>query len=466
MSILKAKLNNVFENLFTFLVLFLIPASIFRSNASFPDYPSLFLFRIITGLILGLFLIWFLIDSREVQKKFKKLFSIKYYLLFFVFWFTLSLVSYFWSADKYSNIRYNVFFLFWMILIFSLPLFVGKSTKRLKIIYKFFFLALVIVLVMCFFEMFFRLRMPESKLFFTPRRFQWAVTSFFYNPNNFATYLSLSLPFLLLLPIWLEKRSLRALNFALILLLILSYSFTNSQVNRIILGLETIVCTYFLIQHKIKDIFTYIGIGFVVLFLSVSYLGLDIKYYFFPEEGLEYEYLEEQSDLGLMLDTAYAGGGSIHTRIQLARNAFQELKDPKTFLIGVGSGNAENRISYYVNTEGKLSMHNFWVEIALLWGIPFFILYSVFYLFLLRGLYKILQNAKSVFRKENSSDLASDKFFYYLTMSFLISMLGFIIGSISPSSAFVFAPTWLYFGFCLAWINLINSKFTTQGGSA
>jgi teichuronic acid biosynthesis protein TuaE len=113
-------------------------------------------------------------------------------------------------------------------------------------------------------------------------------------------------------------------------------------------------------------------------------------------------------------------------------------------VLGFGAGNSIQHLKDVNNTHGIYSVHGLAIEILGDFGI-FIILYGLFYLYLLYNLFKIGHN-------ENNN---IDKCTAYALMT---SLVGFTIGSFSPSSVTYFLPNWLLFALSVSFIQINNLK--------
>ena len=82
------------------------------------------------------------------------------------------------------------------------------------------------------------------------------------------------------------------------------------------------------------------------------------------------------------------------------------------------------------------NLHNWWLEVMVNGGLVGFALYLAFYLTLLRGQLQAVRGAR-------------DDFVRYLGLAGGLSLIGFIAGSLGPSTAIHFAPMWITFGLCM-----------------
>jgi hypothetical protein len=111
-------------------------------------------------------------------------------------------------------------------------------------------------------------------------------------------------------------------------------------------------------------------------------------------------------------------------------------------VLGFGAGNSMQHLMDMNNTHGIYSVHGLATEIFGDFGV-FIILYGAFYLYLL---YKLLMLGLRV-----------DGYNKYIAYSLFTSLIGFTIGSFSPSSVTYFVPNYLLFALCISFIQ-INEK--------
>ncbi len=99
----------------------------------------------------------------------------------------------------------------------------------------------------------------------------------------------------------------------------------------------------------------------------------------------------------------------------------------------MGAGNAEGQVRSLANFPGVANLHNWWLEVLVNGGIVGFALYLLFYLTLLRGQVRAARRTQ-------------DRFVRYLSLAGALALIGWILGSIGPSTAIHFAPMWIVFG--------------------
>jgi O-antigen ligase len=86
-----------------------------------------------------------------------------------------------------------------------------------------------------------------------------------------------------------------------------------------------------------------------------------------------------------------------------------------------------------VEFPGVANLHNWWLEVLVDGGIVALVLYLLFYLTLFRRQLRVARAHR-------------DPLVRYMGLAGSLSLLGWVIGSIGPSTAIHFAPMWIMFG--------------------
>ena len=147
-----------------------------------------------------------------------------------------------------------------------------------------------------------------------------------------------------------------------------------------------------------------------------------------------------------LTETLFNSGDLI--RINLIKNGFVFLKD--SFGFGVGAGN----IPYYLENYSRFeigtifSLHNWWLDILITYGVGLFILYLVYYGKLVVILYKM---------KNTSND-----FVRYTSISFISILSSYLIGSTSSSSNFPIMWIWVFFAIMISFLNIETKEEKLQ----
>jgi teichuronic acid biosynthesis protein TuaE len=136
-------------------------------------------------------------------------------------------------------------------------------------------------------------------------------------------------------------------------------------------------------------------------------------------------------DFGLLGDQLDSQQGSGGVRSSLLSEGVGLVAE--TDGLGVGAGNAETEVRGLANFPGVANLHNWWLEVLVDGGLVGFALYLLFYLTLLRG------QVRAARRSE-------DPLVRYLALAGALALIGWILGSIGPSTAIHFAPMWIVFG--------------------
>lgn len=140
-------------------------------------------------------------------------------------------------------------------------------------------------------------------------------------------------------------------------------------------------------------------------------------------------------------------------RVNLIINGLYFLT--KTCWIGTGAGNIEYWMEHdtYVNTNGYVNIHNWWVEILASFGAFLFLLYLVFYVALFCKLFQKYRTAHDAFTKNASLGL-------------LCCMAAFIIGSISSSSNMKTEWLWMFWAVVIAFEGYQGNTVSLSSGES
>ena len=136
-------------------------------------------------------------------------------------------------------------------------------------------------------------------------------------------------------------------------------------------------------------------------------------------------------DIGLLNSQREAGTGSGAVRDALLNDGLAIVGE--TNGLGVGAGNAETRVRALADFPGVANLHNWWLEVLVDGGIVGFALYLVFFWTLLRG-------------QARAARRSADPLVRYMALAGALSLIGWITGSLGPSTAIHFAPMWIMFG--------------------
>lgn len=399
---------------------------VFAFLGSSIGYGNIFAYRI----FLFVYIFLFLIIVRKFSSQIIKARTIKKTLIFFIIWLTYSIITIVWANSKVDVLRYTYFLLSAFLLIyFSICNF--RSMRDFKkvslIILSIYILFCIVGLV----EVFTGWHLPISAANMYRSSEKGTPTSFFVNPNDFASFLTIYLP-IIFIAYTLFKNKL--IKFAIILISLCSVFLivkTDSRAN--LLGILLFMIIYVALVNSKQKMKVFVATGIViVLIITMS-----------PVNIVNIVSDAVSSLKSMNTDYSY---GSMGIRKNLIKNGILMLKD--TMFLGVGAGNVEANMSKYsaINyTVGITNMHNFWIEILACYGVFIFI----YFIYIFSNIFMTLVVMyRRVSNKEDQS----------IIRLLLVSMIVFCISVVSSSSLLSFRPVWIFFGYILSYINIFMLK--------
>ena len=429
-----------------YLFLLLIPASIFRVNASIPGFESFFLFRVVLFLISIILVFIFLFDRKYFINLISPILKEKYLYGFLFIWILFSWLSYFWILSFESFFRYSVLLSISVVFVFIIGVFVN-SKDILREVWKLVLFTLGISVFVGLLEIFFGLRLPGSTLIDAPRSYLLFVTSFFNHPNDFASYITVTLPFLTLLPLYKNYKKYKWWILIFIMITVFVLTFTGSKINYIATLIGALFVFLILYRNKVTDLVAYSSIVIVLFFSFVPSLGPDISAVILSISNrdiseVSYRSARDGAKYQGTLDEIYGNYGSFAARKNLIVNSVQIIEErPQSVLIGLGAGQIEKYMEDYDNTDKVVNLHNWWVEVITNHGIIIGLGYISLYLYLFRYYYQ-------------KSSTIKDSFHKYIHYSILVILVVLAFTSASPSSSVGYLPLWFTLGFAIAAKNL------------
>jgi len=359
--------------------------------------------------------------------------KVKPYLQFLAFWLIYAVLSLAWAASKADAIQ-DIIFLFMAVSIIFFVVYYFSNAKDLKRFYYLWLAVLGGLLLVGIWEHLTGQHLAVSGLFGETRaRFMFMPTAVFHNPNDFATYLALSIPFLFALIRY--RRGIAARSIGLVVLLASLYLLleTSSRANYLAVVLEVAFLFTFLFKLKAKLRAIILG-GLLILALVIALPR--------PMQRITGIIGEQIESITSPWELTY---GSTGIRINLIKNSLIFLV--RTAGFGVGAGNAEYWMANFqvYDTYGILNPHNWWAEILVDYGIFVFAGYILFYLGLIARLYIIHRRL-------------GDRTEKMICEALLVALAGFFLASISSSSIMALRPQWFLFAFALAFLNYQRIK--------
>jgi len=380
----------------------------------------------------------------------------KFLFIFLVFWFFYSIISLFFV--KYLNAALSqIQFIFYAILLFLCYNYLFYL-KKFDFLEKSLFFLSVFLIISSFIEVFFHKHYPT---------FAYAnkeTSSLLAGPNgginDFATYMyifSFLINFFLFKK--LKKYFLKIIIFVLnFLLFFYLFIFTQSRANQI--GLTIYFLSFFIFlfylyfyRKKNKIFFIFILIISILILIFLSFF----VYNHFENKINEFLLLNNNTNFQTLLESKDIYPNSTIVRIRLIFNSFQIIKD--SCFLGVGPGNGQELMPIYSEkyyyTAGIRSIHFFWLELLVDYGIISFILFILFYFSII---FYILRNIFTKNIKEENNNINENIIIKILSLS---TLLGFIIASISISTLVTRPLVWIYLYFILFSLRRDDAKENT-----
>lgn len=431
------------EKFFYYLLLI---SAILGYSLALPFFSDIYIFHIIFAILLFLFFVALLLSGRiKIETK-----NIKNYLFFFLIWFSWILISIFWAEDLFLASKFTlIYFLMLLFVIFLIIYNKDKEVfkKTLKILFFISLFALFIGTI----EAFTPLRLPISP-YSNVARYDLGVgkyletvpTSFFYNPNNYATFLTFFLPFVLFgINFTNSKRKKMALSF-IALLIGVNVVMTSSNFN--IIAFIFILAVYFwlswLRKKSLKSIFKYVLIILLVLF-AFSFI-LKTNSFLSARFNQTTRYIDRfmAKELSSQKESSSLIRFTIAKKILYPPSALE-------FFRGFGVGNSREYLRRENIPGDIIDPHNWWLEILCDFGFFFLLFYLCFFFSILIRLWRTIKKSK-------------DKFVLFVSNSCFLALFGFIISSMSPSSIVYFIPHWILISISIIAINLFSKKHETS----
>lgn len=427
--------NNIFGKSIIIKIVYLTIITGFF-GATFFSVPlgpiTLFPYRVLIVLLL--------ISVSLIILKEKKIYyshiKVKNYLFFLFIWFIYALFSVSWAKSKVEAFREIGYLIFVFSIIFFVVYFFTKLENH-KCFYKIWIGVLIFMVLLGVWEVITGNHLPGSKLYKAAPHLKHIPTGVFVNQNDYATYLTLSFPFLLNL-FKFKKKYMKIIALCLLVISLYLIIATQSRANYLafILGLLFWFSFNINIKNKIKYLFfgLLFSVGLIFIFPDLLINLINTIREQLSSIFINYIKFKEGKILS-----------SIGVRVNLIRNSLMFLLD--SFGFGVGPGNAKYymKINSYYNTSHIVSVHNWWIEILTNYGILIFVGYVLFYLNIIKDLFIITKSSNNIYES-------------MIVESLLISLVMFLVSSLSSSSIVAFKPQWILFAFAISFINYYRLK--------
>ena len=394
-------------------------AAIVGPNLAVPGAPSIFAFRVVI-VLLGLGAVGYLLmgGTLVIPRGLPRAAGL---LMGLVVWSGLSI---FWSHNTAAALRWTLF----LAMMGGLAIGIALACRRRPVAIRMLIalgVTFTFATALAIAELRLGIRLPTSAL--AGRSEAGFATSLFGNQNNFATYLSLTLPYFLCLPIVFNDARLIALGAVGGAVTLGALLFTGSRSNLIatFLVFGGLILTLATDRRRRGRLVGGVAVTALAAILVIPSLG---------GGGLIPlpQTVVDKFDIGLLIEQQQnRSSGSGAVRGSILDEGLALVADSGG--LGVGAGNAETSVRSLANFTGIENLHNWWLEVLVNLGVVGFALYLGLFLTLLRG-------------QLRASRRTDDPLVRWLGLAGGLSLIGFVVGSLGPSSVIHFAPMWITFG--------------------
>lgn len=428
--LLSQRQIQIFSLQRTLLYLTIIAGFIGSAFVTIPVGPiHLFPYRILLAFLWVLFAISLLFNQGRLHVSHTK---VKPYLRFLAFWLLYALLSLTWAAAKVDAVK-DIIFLFMAVSIIFFTVYYFSNIRDLKGFYYLWLLVLGALIPIGLWENLTGNHLSVSGLIGAPESVIFMPSAVFWGPNEFATFLALSIPLLLVFIRYRRRVFVRVFGLVSLVASLYLLIATGSRANYIAVILE--FAFLFIVLLKLRQKLE------VALLSGLLILGIFVA---FPQPAQQ-AFNTMSSQLAGITSQWELSYGSTGVRINLIKNSLIFLT--RTGGFGVGAGNAEYWMEHFqvYPTYGITNPHNWWAEVLVQYGVFIFTSYLLFYLSLIIRLYAIYPRL-------------SDKTERMICEGLLVGLVGFFFASISSSSIMALNPHWLFFAFALAFLNYVRSR--------
>ena len=379
-----------------------------------PQLKPLFGFRVVLALVGLGGVLWLIAVRRRWRLEGGT------YVALFAAWVCWLLITLAWAPDPAAGPRY-LFLLLGLGAVAAATASTGLSERRLRWLLLGLAAVYGLSLLIGLAETQVHLHLPTASPAYRGRA---TPAAFFFNTNDFATYLALCWPFVLLLPSY--RR--RAGTIALVVLALLATAgvilFTGSRVSVLAIAFETLIVAVVVALRAGRWGRIAVAVLAVVALLGMGLLLAGVGGRF----GASFS-------LSKLVGQVHSGSGSGAIRSEL-QTAGLRAASTRWFL-GVGPGNAEIVVGRQNPGFTVLNLHDWWLEVFVDGGLPALLIFLTLYLALLAAVVRVARHAR-------------DHLVRYLGLATAVALAGFSVAIIGPSTAIYFPPMAILFGLAVA----------------
>ena len=396
-------------------------AAIVGPAAALPAKPQFFAFRLLFALTAILAVIAYVADRRLPRLGPRRI------VLLFAAWFAWLVVTLAWAPAPADGFRYLGILLAELILM-AIVAGAGDDVHRLRLLLYTLGTGYALAVLVGAGEALTGYHLQSSVGAHGGKRH--IATGFFYNPNDLATFIAICWPFLLFGLLLTRRFWQRALLLLLMALGLFALAFTGSRSGMIGVAMTTLLTGGFVVARKwVRHRGLLLAVGVVVLIVAVGVA-------FNTSQSALLRQFQVQS-----LDTSaqkaqVTGGNSATARFGLTHAGLRVAAD--YWFMGVGPGNAENQVRLQPGAPANFAnLHDWWLEVFVVGGAPGLIVYVLLYAALLTASFRVALRS-------------TDRFTRVLGAATGIALIGYIVGSLGPSTVLSFTPMWILFGLAIA----------------
>lgn len=429
-SLFITKCSSIYERVYYTLLV----SAVFEYTMFIPGHEKIYFFHIMLA-ICSLFSLIEIIKDKSIMAKFDKKI-----ICFFISWFFYICLSFFWSKNKSFNIKYIAIYFMMFVFIANIIIFNMKQKNiknSIKVLGFMFFICVIIGIIESATSMQFPIRHYYN---FTVHELSDAEIEliktrpmvFFYNPNNFATYVAICLPFLFYLICFASKYKNKILFFIWSAVAFASIVLTTSRsilFSVVFMTAVYVIVTFF--EGRLKLMMYPI---IIILMLVAVYKS---SYFIVSRHNNIYMQKMQQKMTNIKNISLNEVGqeSSEGERITIIYDVVEGVFKDKHYF-GYGAGNTPQLLMDKANTHGIYSPHALAAELLGDFGI-FIVLYGAFYIYIICKLLNIAWKREDRFIKITGYSLAT-------------ALFGFALGSFAPSSVTYFLPYWMLLGISIA----------------
>jgi teichuronic acid biosynthesis protein TuaE len=400
-------------------VVYLLPlAAIVGPALALPGRPQLFAFRLLLAVAVPLTVVVYATSRRLPRLGPRSI------VVLFAGWYAWLLVTLLWTPDIGAALRY-ILILATDTIVMAAVAAAGFTCRRLRALVAGLAAVYSLTMLVGVAEVLTGHHLSSSMAAHGGKAH--AATGFFFNPNDLGTYIAMAWPFLLLALVRARARRPRLLALAGLALGVACLLNTGSRSSLIAIGLTTLACAAWVVHQRwIRHRITVV-VAAVIVLAALGGLALNTSQ----------NAIARTFQLQNLVQGAETGQSSGGVRVNLTRAGFTVSR--QHYFLGVGPGNAEVTIKRLPTPPpaGLANPHDWWLEVFIDGGLPAFAIYVVLYLSMFLVCLRVARTS-------------CDRFLATLAAATGISLIGYVIGSLGPSTVVSFAPMWILFGLALA----------------